>query len=86
MKDNKLISMGGRVQVYGKTLWHIQNMNICTDGSAYDMFLWAENEPTEEELVKAFLDDYIDATPELVDEWRTSSDVYAVYAEELCQR
>ena len=84
MKDNKLISMNGRVQVYGKTLWHIQNMNICTDGNAYDMFLWAENEPTEEELVKAFLDDYIDATPELVEEWRTSSDVYAVYAEELC--
>ena len=83
MKDNKLISMSGRVQVYGKTLWHIQNMNICTDGNAYDMFLWSENEPTEEELVKAFLDDYIDATPELVDEWRTSSDVYAVYAEEL---
>lgn len=84
MKDNKLISMSGRVQVYGKTLWHVQNMNICSDGNAYDMFLWSKDEPTEEELVKAFLDDYIDATPELVDEWRTSSDVYAVYAEELC--
>ena len=84
MKDNKLISMNGHVQAYGKTLWHVQNMNICTDGNAYDMFLWSKDEPTEEELVKAFLDDYIDATPELVDEWRTSSDVYAVYAEELC--
>ena len=83
MKDNKLISMSGRVQVYGKTLWHVQNMNICSDGGAYDMFLWSKDEPTEEELVKAFLDDYIDATPELVDEWRTSSDVYDVYAEEL---
>jgi hypothetical protein len=58
-------------------------MNICSDGNAYDMFLWSKDEPTEEQLVKAFLDDYIDATPELVDEWRTSSDVYAVYAEEL---
>ena len=72
-----------RVERDNKTLWHIQNMNICSDGSAYDMFLWSENEPTEEELKKAFVEDYIDASDELIEEWLTSSEVYAVYAEEL---
>ena len=72
-----------RVTKDNKTLWHIQNMNICSDGNAYDMFLWAENEPTEEQLKQAFIDDYIDASDELINEWLTSSDVYAVYAEEL---
>ena len=72
-----------RVEQNDKTLWHIQNMNICSDDSAYDMFLWAKNEPTREELEKAFREDYIDADDELVEEWLTSSDVYAVYAEEL---
>ena len=72
-----------RVEHDGKTLWHIQNMNICTDGGAYDMFLWSENEPTQAELEKAFREDYIDAEDELVEEWLTSSEVYAVYAEDL---
>ena len=47
-----------RVEKNGKTLWHIQNMNICSDGTPYDMFLWSENEPTKEELRKAFAEDY----------------------------
>ena len=72
-----------RVEQNDKTLWHIQNMNICSDGGAYDMFLWAKDEPTQEDLEKAFREDYIDADDELVKEWLTSSNVYAVYAEEL---
>lgn len=68
-----------RVEKNGKTLWHIQNMNICSDGTPYDMFLWSENEPTEEELRKAFAEDYGEDEGCEMDEWLTSSDVYAVY-------
>ena len=71
-----------RVEQNGKTLYHIQNMNICSDGSAYDMFLWAKDEPTQEELAKAFIEDYGD-DKRMAEEWLTSSEVYAVYAEEL---
>ena len=31
-----------------ETLYHIQNMNICSDGTAYDMFMWSKSEPTKE--------------------------------------
>lgn len=65
-----------------KTLWHIQNMNIASDGTPYDMFIWSENEPTADELERYFKEDYIDAVPSLVEEWLTSSGVYKVYAEE----
>lgn len=68
-----------RVEKNGKTLWHIQNMNICSDGTPYDMFLWSENEPTKEELRKAFAEDYGEDEGCEMDEWLTSSDVYAVY-------
>lgn len=68
-----------RVEKDGKTLWHIQNMNICSDGTPYDMFLWSENEPTKEELRKAFAEDYGEDEGCEMNEWLTSSDVYAVY-------
>lgn len=68
-----------KVEKNGKTLWHIQNMSICSDGTPYDMFLWGENEPTKEELRKAFAEDYGEDEGCEMDEWLTSSDVYAVY-------
>lgn len=72
-----------KVEQNGKTLWHIQNKNICSDGTPYDMFLWSENEPTLEEIVKAFKEDYADCEDWQVEEWETSSEIYAVYAEEV---
>lgn len=72
-----------RVTKGNKVLWHIQNMNIHTDGEPYDMFVWAENEPSPELMKRAFLEDYTDASDELINEWLTSSDVYAVYVEEV---
>lgn len=72
-----------KVEQNGKTLWHIQNKNICSDGTPYDMFLWSENEPTEEEIIKAFKEDYVDCEDWQVEEWKTSSEIYAVYAEEV---
>lgn len=69
-----------KVIVDGKTLWHIQNMNILSDGEPYDMFLWGENEPTEEELRRAFAEDYDEYSEYEMSEWLTSSNIYAVYA------
>lgn len=69
-----------KVVVNGKTLWHIQNMNILSDGEPYDMFLWGENEPTEEELRRAFAEDYDEYSEYEMSEWLTSSSIYAVYA------
>ena len=64
-------------------IWHIQNMNICSDGTAYDMFLMAENEPTEEQLRKAFAEDYGEEEGCEMDEWMTSSEIYKLYTEEV---
>lgn len=63
----------------GETLWHIQNRNICSDGSAYDLFYWSKHEPTQDDLKKLFVEDYGEEGWEL-DEWLTSSEVYAVCA------
>lgn len=64
-------------------IWHIQNREICSDGTPYDMFLMADHEPTQEEMVEAFKEDYIDADDKDIDYWMTSSEVYKLYAEEI---
>lgn len=66
----------------GKELYHIQNRNICSDGSAYDMFVFSDHEPTKEDLRRLFIEDYGESEWEL-EEWLTSSEVYSVYAEEI---
>ena len=37
-----------------KTLYHIQNMNIMTDGTAYDIFVFADHFPKEADLREIF--------------------------------
>ena len=71
------------VEKNGKTLWHVQNMNICSDGTPYDMFLWSEQEPTKEQLRRAFIEDYDTDDEYQIKEWETSSEIYKVYAEEV---
>lgn len=66
-----------------KCLWHIQNMNISHNGEPYDLFLWSEHEPTEEQLRKAFLNDYEHCEDWQLEEWMTSSEMYKVWAEEI---
>ena len=66
-----------------KTLWHVQNMNICSDGTPYDMFLWAEYEPTMDEIIKVFKEDTYDWTESDIEELKSSSEIYKVYAEEI---
>ena len=70
------------VEQNGKKLWHIQNTNILFDNVPYDLFLWAKNEPTQEELAKAFRKDYGN-DERMVKEWLTSSKVYVVCAYEM---
>ena len=69
------------VEIEGKTLYHIQNRNICSDGSAYDMFLLSDHAPTTEEFRAKFLEDYDDE--EKSDEFCTSSEMYKVYYDVL---
>ena len=68
-----------------QTLFHIQNMNITSDGTPYDMFLWSDHQPSKQELEDAFIEDYgCEVDDPLVEEWNSSSNVYPVYAEEIC--
>ena len=69
-----------------KTLYHIQNMNIMTDGTAYDIFVFADHFPKEVDLREIFKLEFQGCgydTPELLNEFLTSSEVFEVYAEEI---
>ena len=62
-------------------LWHVQNTNICDGPEPYDLFVWSEEEPDEELLRKAFIEDGdYDADDPLVKEFTTSSECYHVWA------
>lgn len=70
----------------GKTLYHIQNMNICSDGTPFDDFVWADHFPNTADLKTIFLDEFDGSdmnTTEMLDEFLTSSEIYIVYAEEV---
>ena len=70
-----------------KTLYHIQNMNIGSDGCPFDTFVWCEFYPRKAELKTAFLKEYegspLENDKDLLNEFLTSSEVYAVYAEDI---
>jgi len=69
-----------------KTLYHIQNMNICSDGCAFDDFVFADHFPTKDDLKTIFLSEFEGSdinTEEMLDEFLTSSEIYKVYAEEV---
>lgn len=74
------------VKRYNKTLYHIQNMNMCTDGSAFDEFVFCDHFPNEKDLEKLLRAEYEGSdslTPEMLAEFLTSSEIYKVYAEEI---
>lgn len=76
-----------RVEQNGKVLYHIQNLNMGSDGCPFDTYIWCDHSPTIEDLRKSFDlewgDGYADNHQEILDEWLTSSEMYAVYAEEV---
>ena len=67
-----------------KKLYRVRNYNICSDGTPYDIYVWAYKEPTlkdlqpllEEEI--ADMADWTDAE-EIYDEFMTSSEI-----DEMC--
>jgi hypothetical protein len=71
------------VKKNNKVLYHIQNMNICSDNTPFDEFVFADHEPTKEDLEKIIRDSLEDATDNEVDEFVNYSSVYKVYAEEV---
>ena len=77
-----------KVEQNNKTLYHIQNMNMGSDGYPFDTYVWCDHFPTKEDLEKAFDIEYGEAysgegKQSALDEWLTSSEVYMVYADEL---
>lgn len=75
-----------RVKQNGKTLYHIQNLEMGSDGYPFDTFIWCDHFPKKADLKSAYLAEYggtdFENEQNLMDEFMTSSEVYAVYAEE----
>lgn len=76
-----------KVEKDDKVLYHIQNINIGSDGYPLDVYVWSDHFPNKDDLKKMFelefADGYGDHTELALDEWLTSSEVYIVYAEEV---
>lgn len=70
----------------GKTLYHIQNNDLGSDGYPLDTYIWCAHYPTEEDMRTAWDLEYGDGygkDNEMLNKWLTSSEIYAVFAEEL---
>lgn len=66
-----------------KTLFHIQSLEITTDGdSAFDMFVWAVNTPIRDEIIR-LLEQEFDNSAMDYEAMADTCEVYKVYAEEL---
>lgn len=66
----------------GKTLYHIQNLNICSDGEPFDVFVLSGHFPTKDDLRELYSREFPDDDSYL-DEFLTSSNIYNVFVEEL---
>lgn len=65
-----------------KTLYHIQNLNMCSDGEPFDVFVLSNHFPTEKDLRELYSREFPDDDSRL-DEFLTSSNIYNVFVEEL---
>lgn len=66
-----------------KTLFHIQSLEITTDGdSAFDMFVWAVNTPIRDEIIKLLKQEFDDLEMNY-EAMADTCEVYKVYAEEV---
>lgn len=70
-----------------KSLYHIQNMNMGSDGYPFDDFVFSDHFPTKEDLLKVYKSEYggtsLENDEALINEFLTSSEIYKVYAEEV---
>lgn len=77
-----------KVEKDNKTLYHIQNLNMGSDGCPFDTYVWCDHFPNKQDLRKAFDLEWGDGYAEndgeaTLEEWLTSSEVYMVYADEI---
>ena len=72
-----------RIMKDNKVLYHIQNMDICSDGEPYDVFVFLDHEPTKDDLRKLWLEVEGNDDEDGLDEFMTSSNWYSVWGEEL---
>ena len=75
-----------QVKQHNKVLYHIQNMNICSDETPYDVFVFADHFPTIKDLKKIFKNEFKGCNydnKETLEEWLTSSEIFEVYANEI---
>ena len=77
-----------KVEQDGFTLYHIQNMNMGSDGYPMDTYVWCDHFPNKRDLRKAFDNEWGftysgESKEEAMKEWLTSSEVYGVYADKI---
>lgn len=67
-----------------KILFHIQSITDWHD-DPYDIFVWAKQEPSEDEVLKLYLaeNDGLTLSDDQAKDFADSANVYFVYAEEL---
>lgn len=73
------------VKQENKSLYHIQNMTIGTDGYPIDFFVWCKHFPTGKDLKKIAQKEFdrCDDIEAVVDEFVCNSEIYKVYADEI---
>lgn len=67
----------------GKTLFQIQSLDIMSDNSVFDMFVWATNTPIKSEIIKLLKDEFDDDPNQDYEAMADSCEVYKVYADEI---
>lgn len=79
-----------KVEQDGKTLYHMQNTVMGSDGVPFDVFVWCDHYPTIDDCRKAFELEYADgysddkeAYDQAMQDWLDNLTVYIIYAEEL---
>lgn len=72
-----------KVEQNGKTLYHIQNNDLGSDGYPLDTYYWCDHEPTTADLKTLWLEIYEDLGSDALETWLSSSEIYPVWAEEL---
>lgn len=74
-----------KVELNGKELYHIQNMNLGDNASAFDTFVWSDHFPTREDLGKVFDCEFegAEGVESMREEFLTTSEIYKVWAEDL---
>jgi hypothetical protein len=76
--------MSKRVEQNGKTLYHIQaEYGTTNHDSTYDLFIWSVDEPTEEQIAKAYIEDMGEVDKDEVKDFLEMCNTYMVHGNEV---